>query len=171
MRARLLDETGEGCRVSKAVKRHEFPGGRQTEKEEPEMAGKRKVKKASGKRVQKKAAKAVKKVKAKRARKKAAVRQRVRSGQISASEKAGTVLFDRKGLGAGSGGQSGDLQGVSDTEGAASESVEELLEEGNSFEAEVVAGVERAGDADEKEVRAHEVNEDDVPEEYLERDR
>jgi hypothetical protein len=138
------------------------------------MAGKRKIKKASAKRVQKKAAKPVKKkVKAKpaAARKKAPVRRRVRSGQIIASEKDRTVLFDRKGLGARSGGQSGDLQGVSDREGASSESVEELLEEGNSLEAEVVAGVERAGDADEKEVRTHEVNEDDVPEEYLERDR
>jgi hypothetical protein len=135
------------------------------------MARKRRVKKASATRVQKKAAKPAKKEKKKPARKKALVRRRVRSGQISASEKAGTVLFNRKGLGAGSGGQSGDLQGVSDMEGAASESVEELLEEGNSFEAEVVAGVERAGDADEKQVRAHEVNEDDVPEEYLERDR
>ena len=139
------------------------------------MAGKRKVKRAPAKRVPKKAAKPARKAKAKPARtltrKKAPVRRPVRSGQISASEKARAILFDRKGVGAGSGGQSGDLQGVSDREGATSESVEELLEEGNSFEAEVVAGVERAGDTDEKEVRAHEVREDDVPEEYLERDR
>jgi len=135
------------------------------------MAGKRKVKKASAKRSKKKAAKPVKKAKTKPMRKKAPARRRVRSGQISASEKATTVLFERKGLGAGSGGQSGDLQGISEVENAASESVEELLEEGNSFEAEAVAGVERAGEQDEKEVRAHEVNEDDVPGEYLERDR
>jgi hypothetical protein len=48
-----------------------------------------------------------------------------------------------------------------------SESVDELLEEGNAFEADVVTGVEDAGGADEREVRTHEVPEDDVPEEYL----
>jgi hypothetical protein len=41
-----------------------------------------------------------------------------------------------------------------------------LLEEGNAFEAEVVKGVEDAGDADEGEVRTHEVPQDDVPGEY-----
>ncbi len=67
-------------------------------------------------------------------------------------------------------GGSGDLQGLSDVEGADSESVDELLEEGNAFEADVVAGVEEAANADEKEVRTHEVPEDDVPDEYLEKD-
>jgi hypothetical protein len=62
-------------------------------------------------------------------------------------------------------GQAGDLQGLSDTEGADSESVDELLEEGNAFEADVVAGVESAGNP--HEVRTHEVPEDDVPGEYL----
>jgi hypothetical protein len=66
-----------------------------------------------------------------------------------------------------SGGQSGDLQGLSNVESADSESVDELLEEGNAFEADVVTGVERAGDLDEREVHTHEVPEDDVPEEYL----
>ena len=65
-----------------------------------------------------------------------------------------------------SAGQSGDLQGLSNTESADSESVDELIEEGNAFEADVVAGVESAGDDDEKEVRTHEVPEDDVPGEY-----
>jgi len=64
--------------------------------------------------------------------------------------------------------QSGDLQGLSRTEGADSESVRELVEEDNAFEAEVVSGVEAADDA--KEVRTHEVPEDDVPEEYLDKD-
>jgi len=45
--------------------------------------------------------------------------------------------------------------------------VSELLEEGNAFEAGVVSGVERADDADEKEVRTREFPENDVPEEYL----
>ncbi len=66
-----------------------------------------------------------------------------------------------------SAGQSGDLQGLSNTESADSESVDELIEEGNAFEADVVSGVESAGDDDEKEVRTHEVPEDDVPGEYL----
>lgn len=65
--------------------------------------------------------------------------------------------------------QSGDLQGLSDVEAADSQSVDELLEEGNSFEADVVSGVERAGDTNE-EVHTHEVPEDDVPEEYLDKD-
>jgi hypothetical protein len=66
--------------------------------------------------------------------------------------------------------QSGDLQGLSDVEGADSESVDELLEEGNAFEADVVSGVERAGNENQKEVRTHEVPEDDVPGEYLDKD-
>ncbi len=77
-----------------------------------------------------------------------------------------TVAFAPVGLGARAGGQSGDLQGLSNVEGADSESVDELLEEGNAFEAEVVKGVEDAGDADEGEVRTHEVPQDDVPGEY-----
>jgi hypothetical protein len=66
-----------------------------------------------------------------------------------------------------SGGQSGDLQGLSNVESADSESVDELLEEGNAFEADAVKGVEEAGDFDEREVHTHEVPEDDVPGEYL----
>ncbi len=70
-------------------------------------------------------------------------------------------------LGPDSAGQSGDIQQLSDAPGADSESVEELLEEGNTFEAEAVAGVENAKDPDVSEVRTREVPEDDVPEEYL----
>jgi len=82
------------------------------------------------------------------------------------SETVDNVVFEPKGLGARSGGQSGDVQGLSGIERAGSESVEELLEEGNAFEAEVVKGVEDASYADEEEVKTHEVPEDDVPEEY-----
>ena len=66
--------------------------------------------------------------------------------------------------------QSGDLQGLSNAETVDSESVGELVEEGNAFEADIVAGVEDAGRHDEREVRTHEVPEDDVPEEYLDKD-
>jgi len=86
------------------------------------------------------------------------------------SQPVDTVAFSADRTRARSGGQSGDLQGLSGVEGADSESVDELLEEGNSFEADVVTGVEHAGNADEKEVRTHEVPEDDVPQEYLEKD-
>lgn len=80
------------------------------------------------------------------------------------------LAFEPQGLGPRSGGQSGDLQGLSDFARADGESVGELLEEGNAFEAEVVKGVEDVADADAGEIRTHEVPEDDVPEEYLERD-
>jgi hypothetical protein len=77
-----------------------------------------------------------------------------------------TVAFALEGLGARAGEQSGDLQGLSNVQRADSESVDELLEEGNAFEAEVVKGVEDAEDADEGEVRTHEVPQDLVPGEY-----
>jgi|SRR5271169_2034461 len=80
-----------------------------------------------------------------------------------------TVAFALEGLGAQAGEQSGDLQGLSNVQGADSESVEELLEQGNAFEAEVVKGVEDAGEADGREVRTHEVPQDDVPDEYLDK--
>lgn len=69
-----------------------------------------------------------------------------------------------------SGIQSGDLQGLSRRAGADSESVDELLDEGNALEADAVLGVEEADDADEEEVHTHEVPEDDVPGEYLDED-
>jgi hypothetical protein len=99
-------------------------------------------------------------------KKKALKKNRVRGKR----ERVDTVVFEPKGLGARSGGQSGDLQGLSNRAGADSESVDELLEEGNAFEAEVVKGIEDVPDADEGEIRTHEVPEDDVPEEYLEKD-
>src|SRR5271154_2696222 len=69
-----------------------------------------------------------------------------------------------------SGQESGDLQGLSDVETADSESVDELIEEGNAFEAGVVSGVEEADGEDEREVHTREVPEDDVPGEYLDND-
>jgi hypothetical protein len=79
---------------------------------------------------------------------------------------SGMFSLGRRGLGPGAGGQSGDNQGLSRKEDVDSESVEELAEEGQDFEAEVVDGVENAPDADQGEVRTREVPEDDVPEEY-----
>lgn len=69
-------------------------------------------------------------------------------------------------LGPDSAGQSGDIQQISDRADADSESVMQLLEEGNAFEASAVTGVENAGDSGVAEVTTHQVAEDDVPEEY-----
>ncbi len=77
----------------------------------------------------------------------------------------------RRGLGAGSAGQSGATQGLSRTEFVDSESVEELAAEGQDYEAEVVSGVENALDPDQGEVRTKEVPEDDVPSEYLDNEK
>ena len=74
---------------------------------------------------------------------------------------------DEDDLESSSAGQSGDIQQLSDIASADSESVEELAEEGNAFEAAAVDGVENAKDADVSEVTTREVPEDDVPEEYL----
>lgn len=51
-----------------------------------------------------------------------------------------------------SGGQSGDTQGLSPIAEAADESVEELADEGQDFEAEIVQGVEDAADHPERPV-------------------
>jgi len=66
--------------------------------------------------------------------------------------------------GSNSAGQSGDLQGLD------SDRVEELVEEGQAFEASAVSGIEDAPDADVAEVTTRQFPEDDVPDEYLERD-
>src|SRR5271169_5199103 len=75
-----------------------------------------------------------------------------------------TEMDDREGP--DTAGQSGDTQGLSGLAEADSESVRELVEEGQYFEAAVVSGIENAPDADAGEVRTHEVPEDDVPVEY-----
>jgi len=115
--------------------------------------------------------KTAKKAAARTSGKKTATRKKARSPKKRAAANnpvVDTAAFTREGLRSRSGGQSGDLQGLSNLEGADSESVDELLEEGNAFEADVVKGVEDAGD--EGEVHTHEVPEDDVPEEYLDKD-
>lgn len=64
----------------------------------------------------------------------------------------------------------GTLRGLSDVAEAGTESVEELAEEGQTFEAEAIGGVEDAPDPDVAEVHTKQVPEDDVPSEYLGRD-
>jgi hypothetical protein len=74
---------------------------------------------------------------------------------------------EARGLGAESGGQAGDIEGLSRARLADSESEEELLEEGQAFEAGIVAAIENAPEG---EVRTREVPVDDVPQEYLDED-
>ena len=81
-----------------------------------------------------------------------------------------TVPMKQKSRVARAGAGSGDLQGISSVEDVDSESEDELLEEGQSFEAGIISGVEKAGN-EEGEVVTHEVLEDDVPLEYDDEDR
>ena len=138
------------------------------------MARKKKaVKKVKKKARPRKAKTRVKKLKPtvklamKKAAKKKPAKPRAR-GKANSAELAG---YQRKGLGAFTGGQSGDIQGISGRAGIDSESVTELLEEGQTFEAEAVAGVENAADPDVSEVVTHQFPEDDVPEEYQNPDK
>ncbi|HKM67224.1 MAG TPA: hypothetical protein VJX70_08670 [Candidatus Acidoferrum sp.] len=142
------------------------------------MATKKKARKKPAKKAAKKTAaprKAKKLVKKAKSKAKSAARKipKKKSTKTRARGKAdfiGLSEFQRKGLGANTGGQSGDLQGISGSADVDSEGVAELLEEGQSFEAEVVSGVENAPDPDVSEVVTHEVSEDDVPEEYRDKD-
>lgn len=104
---------------------------------------------------------------AKLARQPKQTRPRKRAGSADAAVES---PLDARGLGAEAAGQSGDTEGLSRAELAASESVEELVEEGQSFEAGIVSGVENAPDADRGGVRTRQVPEDDVPREYLDED-
>jgi hypothetical protein len=142
------------------------------------MATKKKTKKRpakSTKTIRKKASPKKKLAKKKAALKKAAGKKAAVAKKVVATRRrtptrrqaASAPDFSRERAGSQSGELSGDLQGLSNREAADSESVDELLEEGNAFEADAVSGVEAADDADEQEVHTHEVPEDDVPGEYL----
>ena len=72
--------------------------------------------------------------------------------------------------GAHKGDMSGDLQGLSTLEYDDSESVSELIEEGQDLEAELIEGVEDAPDADQGNVRVHKAPQKDVPD-YKDRNR
>ena len=87
------------------------------------------------------------------------------------SQDVETVHLKPKSLVARAGAGGGDLQGISVVEDVDSESADELLEEGQAFEAGIVSGVEDASNADGAEVTTHEVPQDDVPGEYDGKDR
>jgi hypothetical protein len=123
-------------------------------------------KKQSSKKVSKKQAAPRKKKGTVPRKKKKAAKRVSRRAQGSSSRRASTrqaeFLQDLP---------SPDDVGLSNTAGADSESVDELLDEGNAFEAGVVSGVEQADNSEGQEVRTKEVPEDDVPDEYLDNER
>lgn len=125
-------------------------------------------KSAAAKKVQ---AKAASKNKASRKKKVNKEKPRQTRRKLRGRPSVGEVVsYGRRGLGARSAGQAGDTQGIGARADVNSEGVEELLEEGQSFEAEVVDGVENAPEPDQGRVRTREVPEDDVPEEYRDPD-
>ena len=129
------------------------------------MAKKKKNRKKSKKRAAASKARGKKKVSKKNARKRhatkntAAKRARLSRGLDSGRAALIPQSEPERTLAAG---QSGDVQGLSEIEDAESESVEELAEEGQDYEAEIVGGVERAADRQEKEVRT-DVTEEERP--------
>jgi hypothetical protein len=87
------------------------------------------------------------------------------------SQSVETLPLRQRARAASAGAGAADYSGISTVESADSESPEELLEEGQTFEAGIVEGVQNARDADAEEVTTHEVPQDDVPEEYEDKDR
>ena len=110
-------------------------------------------------------------------RKSAPRRRSVRENDVMGSQSVETVSLSavrpkaRSARAGSSGGGGGDYSGLSPVEGADSESPRELLEEGQTFEAGIVQGVQNAPNADQGEIRTREVPEDDVPLEYDDQDR
>jgi hypothetical protein len=65
-------------------------------------------------------------------------------------------------VGPDSAGQSGDAQGLSEVADAADESVEDLADTGQPYEAEVIEGVEDAADHPERPVPSHSTREERI---------
>ena len=147
------------------------------------MKGKRKIskKRSTSKKKAKPAKRRAKRASLKSTRGPARLQRRIRrlaqepsSGAASSSldpHRIGRLTVERPGAEFRRGRLAGDDQGISRNERLDSESVEELLEEGQAFEAAAIEGVEDALDADQGEIHTHEVPQDDVPSEYEERER
>jgi hypothetical protein len=141
-------------------------------KKKNKKSGKKKA--ASKSRVSAKA-----KLSAKSGKKKSAAKRRTaptkRAGRLRqaamGSQNVETVQMKPRAMRARAGAGGGDFGGLSTVESVDSESADELLEEGQAFEAGIVSGVEDAPDADQGPVKTREVPEDDVPEEYHDKDR
>ena len=139
------------------------------------MPAKKKAKKKTTKRAIKAAKKSAKKstkrkpvtkkATSKTKKKAAPKRKTVARRATPRRDRIARVRFIRERSSSDEAGQSGSLQGLPRKPEADSESVDELVEEGNAFEAGIVSGVEEADGV--REVHTHEVPEDDVPEEYL----
>jgi hypothetical protein len=69
--------------------------------------------------------------------------------------------------GSAAAGQAGDLQGLPGEEDVQNESVRELVEEGQFFEASIVEAVENAPPPEAGPLKPREIREDDIPTEYL----
>ena len=160
-------KTGKSRR--KPIMRHSREGAR---------PGKRRSKPAKRSKAAKEAKKSTKATKTKKAARrarpakaKAAVRRKKPSRRRPRGPAGAALepLPEERGFGGEAGGQSGDTEGLPRSEDVDSESVEELVEEGQAFEAGVIGGVEEAG-SELHEVRTREVPEDDVPQEYLDED-
>ena len=84
-------------------------------------------------------------------------KRRATQGKIAPSnwQVSEVVGVEPPGLGPNAAGQSGDIEGLSTIASGDSESVAELVEEGQGLEAETVNGVENAPDPDEAEVTTH----------------
>ena len=152
------------ARKKSARKKKTVSRKKTTLKKKIAKTAKNKKKLAAVKKPSAKARPAVKKKRA--AKKKSAAKKATRRADVINP----VTPSGRRGLGAASGGQSGDTQGLSRRSYDDSESVEELMEEGQYMEAEAVSGVENARDADQGEVRTTQFPEDDVPEEYQNED-
>ena len=122
----------------------------------------KRAKQSSGRKVTRKTARP----KPKKKRSTASRSKEVRSPEPSTLNGRTFAARTRSTRGGISAGQAGDIQAVSRKALADSESVEELLEEGQAREAAAISGVEDAPDPDEAELHTREVLADDVPEEY-----
>ena len=84
--------------------------------------------------------------------KKSIAQKRLASSDLEVLE---VTAAEATGLGPNAAGQSGDIEGLSTVATGNSESVAELVEEGEDLEAEKVSGVENAPDPDEAEITTH----------------
>lgn len=78
---------------------------------------------------------------------------------------------NQKGLGPDSAGQSGDTQGLSDIAESSSESVVELIEEGQFIEAGILEGIEGSSIGDPVPLRPKQFPIDDFPLEYQDKEK
>ena len=163
------------CRVHAAGQRVVDFGKRKSKamaakKSKSKKSSKPKARARKPSKMKKTIAKVAAKLKAAKNKKKATPKPSRQRSQSVRAVPGELVQYEQRERRASSGGQSGDMQGIAAMADVDSESVEQLLEEGQTFEAEAVSGVENAPDPDQAEVHTREVPEDDVPEEYLEKD-